>query len=154
MNLKYTYQRFISLFLLIAMLWNITGWLGMGLLNVHLLEHSEGEHCEVSFCYCKVEHGKKICSCHHPELHAAEKGKNLNHEESSSDSTVGMYCYFSKSHDSPVQSDKVIVISDFRSLLLHFKEYTRFTITSDYLTDYSETLKKGFEPSLFRPPSA
>lgn len=161
MNLKYTYQRFTSSFLLIAMVWNITGWLGMGLINAHSLNHSGGEHCEVSFCYCEIEDGEKICTCHHPELHAAKRlnsHSNIgidsegNHTpDSAKDSS---YCYYSKSHDSPVQPDAVIAISDFRSLFLYSKEVNQSYDILDYLNNYSFSLNKGFEPSLFRPPIA
>mgnify|MGYP001627847182 CR=1 FL=1 len=170
MSLKFTYQRFTTIFLLAVMLWNITGWIGMGIISEHLVEHSESEHCEVSFCYCKIVDGEKICTCHHPELHAAKMNKNGDNEsekvhsmkashdhqqDHSSDTTdESSYCYYSQSHDFPVQDDNVIVMSDFRSLLLYSKELNRDYEFSDYLSNYSFLLNKGFKSGLFRPPAA
>lgn len=155
MSLKYTYQRFTSIILLFAMLWNISGWLGMGLINAHFGEHTDGEHCEVTFCYCKVENGDKICTCHHPELHA--KGVTENHDTmdmSDGDMNLNSYCYYSKSHDSPVQPDAVILITDFHSTLPYFEKQRHSFFVSDYLNDYSCSLSNGFAPNLLRPPSA
>lgn len=156
MNLKSIYQRSTSFLLLATMIWNVMGWIGMGLVGHHMLEHAEGEHCEVSFCYCKIEDGEKICTCHHPELHALAKQKSPDHnhkEEPKKDSDQHEFCYYSKAHNSPVQSDQVIVMSDFRSLLLHSKDIENAYTTSDIIMVNNRSLTDGFEQGLFRPPS-
>jgi len=64
------------------MLWNIMGWLGLGLVLNHSHEHGEANHCEVTFCYCEIEDGQSICTCHHNDMKGtAHHSGDADHEQ-------------------------------------------------------------------------
>ncbi|MTI87863.1 MAG: hypothetical protein FH748_07835 [Balneolaceae bacterium] len=135
------------------MIWNVAGWLGMGLLDMHAHSHEKGEHCEVSFCYCEIENGNKICTCHHPELHA-QQNQAPNHPETEPDTSesVHQFCHYTPSHPNPEQSEALISFTSFNTILPPAQvEYMVFT-TSEYHNDMDSSLLTGHFIDLLRPP--
>lgn len=156
MSLKYTYYRITSFILLATMIWNVGGWVGMSIFNEHMLDHADGEHCEVAFCYCEIEDGEKICTCHHPELHAKEQSTNhitAHIIDADVDILTNKYCTYTKTHTNPVQPDYVIVIPDINTTIPAINAQSSLSVDDAQFTDWTSALTIGFIPSLFRPPS-
>lgn len=137
------------------MSWNIIGWFGMGLLDIHTQSQSKGTHCEVTFCFCKVEDGNKICTCHHPELHAKQETAHSDdhHNQTVDDpKTEKSYCYYSASHEVPANKDTLIIWAKFNTIFTPAS--VRFSIperSAQILLD-TEYLTSGFTQELLRPP--
>ncbi len=91
MSLNSTYHKITGYATLVVLLWNIVGWLGFGLVLNHAHPHEQGAHCEVNFCYCEVEEGETICTCHH-------NGMNESDHHSSDADQEKSFCYYSKPH--------------------------------------------------------
>lgn len=93
------YQNIISLITTAVMLWNVVGWLGTGLIMNHT-HHGDSTHCEISFCYCEIEEGEAICTCHHLtqntsnhlKSHASDQDHD-HHQNQPAD-----VCYFTDGH--------------------------------------------------------
>lgn len=90
MNAERTYHKWTNFLVITVMIWNIAGWLGLGLTINHSHNQDKGNHCEISFCYCEVEEGESVCMCHHNGVasHGDHHGDNSNAE----------ICYFTSSH--------------------------------------------------------
>lgn len=144
MSLNITYRSVTSVITITVMLWNIVGWLGFGL----VLEHShqknnEGNHCEVTFCYCEVEEGETTCTCHHNDM-------NSHDDHSGNENEI---CYYSASHsDSTTASQALIVIAKFNALYLHSESLSIPIDAYDFQTEQETHLLSGTVCDLLRPP--
>lgn len=152
---KSTFHRYTSMLLAFSMLWNVAGWLGLGLIDFHVQAHGEGEHCEVSFCYCEIGDGQKICTCHHPELHVEKHHEGQDGDEHDSpdhSSFDSEYCYFSSSHNTPYQTDAPIVLVKFNALLNPVAFCLPVPETNRWKQMNDATPFAGYMHDLFRPP--
>lgn len=88
------------------------GTLVGGLVMNHIHKNGKGTFCEVSFCNCSTKDGRKICTCHHPELqpstHHQHDEMAESHHSSSSEKKVD-FCYFSTSQ-AEGHADQAVVI--------------------------------------------
>ena len=141
MSLNSAYHKITGYATLVVLLWNIVGWLGFGLVLNHSHSHSGVNHCEVTFCYCEIEEGETICTCHHNSMDG--------HSGDSSDE----YCYFTSSHSNAnTASQALIVIAKFQAIHLNADDANlQFSSTSFQLEGVEDELS-GIFPDLLRPP--
>lgn len=156
MGFENTFYRYTSVLLALSMLWNVAGWLGVGLIDLYTQAHTVGEHCEVSFCYCEIGDGQKICTCHHPELHAEQQHheEEDEHENNSHNhsSTNGEICYFSASHNTPSSTEAPIVLVKFNALLNTLVFCLPVPETNQWKQMNDATPFAGYAHDLLRPP--
>lgn len=154
MSLDSIYRKFTSFLLLVALLWNLGGWLSVGLLTMHN-HHAHGEHhCEVTLCYCEVKGDQKICTCHHPEMHAAKEQKsdpghismhNAQHLETK-------FCFYTPPHQEAGQK-LIVVIWDKLNTIMYSSSslLTNPDISLEWI-EPSTDLLSGHSWDLIRPP--
>lgn len=139
------------------MMWNIAGWMGVGLVSMMGHEHhdEDGTHCEVSFCYCEVEDNQKICTCHHPELHS-QQSNSEDVEFHISEHTAGEldFCYYTKPH-SDRDSDLALIVMDKLNTILAFSS-EKYRVEKPFIFNPSPSseVESGFPGNLLRPPMA
>ncbi|MDR9417849.1 hypothetical protein [Gracilimonas sp.] len=144
MSLNSTYHKITGYTTLIVLLWNIVGWLGFGLVIDHTHKHSKEHHCEVTFCFCEIEEGETICTCHH---------NDMNKENAHSDDHDNEFCYFSSSHsDSNTASQSLIVIAKFNALYLSSEDLPSLTDMHEFNAEKEFMVLSGTVPDLLRPP--
>lgn len=139
MSLKNTYHKCLSLLLLAVMSWNIAGWMGMGLISMAGHHHHDEDrtHCEVSFCYCEIEDGQKVCVCHHPELHAQQNASGETDLHTTSHHSGDQeLCYYTKDHTDR-DTDLALIVMDKLN-----------TILTESVTDYLSVDPEHFYPTL------
>lgn len=146
MSLNNTFRSVTSIITIAVMLWNILGWLGFGLILNHSHQEPEKDNCEVTFCYCEVEEGENICTCHHNDMNS--------HGEHSEDSTESNdFCYFTASHsDAGTASQTLIVISKFNAFCLNYESLSIPTDTHQFQAEPAAHLVPGINHDLLRPP--
>jgi hypothetical protein len=101
--------------------------------------------------------GKKICNCHHPELHHndnANSGTLLGSVENSPKSadTSNNYCYYSKPHDIPAQPNVLIIWAEYQTILPAVASPYFSVVVDVYLQKIDPSILAGFQTLLFRPP--
>ncbi|SMO75648.1 hypothetical protein SAMN06265219_109140 [Gracilimonas mengyeensis] len=140
------------------MLWNIFGWLGTGLVIKAFHAHDKEDHCAVSFCYCEIEDGRKICTCHHPELQPQNTSDSVAKTHGSDhldDKTVEHdYCFYSAPHppNSSNSNDMGLIYAKFDATC---KQDFRFITTPRDIespSHLSYAILDGFAADLLRPP--
>ena len=142
---KNSYYRFTSLTIALVMLWNVAGWLGLGILMHHVHSQGEGSHCEVMFCSCEVEDGNKICTCHHNELSGHEQSTDGNHHQEA--------CQYTTTHSNNSSSTPSVVVTT-KIMALQYPEDEIIFPPKDIpfsISDIESTLS-GVAQDLLRPP--
>jgi hypothetical protein len=143
-----TYHRWVSLFTTTIMLWNVMGWLGTGLILNHTHHHDSKSLCEISFCYCEIDEGEKICTCHHQDHHPTNgHGDHVadGHHTSST-------CYFTDTEKPNttafqlVESTKVMAFYP----ACNSQAPPPYTDTDRFISN--EPLLEGISADLLRPP--
>lgn len=163
MSLKSTYRTFTSWLLLIMMIWNVAGWLGIGLTSMISHHAHSAEHtCEVTLCYCEVEDGEKICTCHHPELqglaHAEhETSQHVDystHEDGSKNSSSHSVCYYASPHTNSSGSIAIAVLDKVQTVL-NIETNSDQSFTPVFTSrSIDNSLLTGHSHALLRPPRA
>lgn len=147
MNPKHPFYRFVSIAVMAVMLWNIAGWLGIGMIMHHAHTHGDETHCEIMFCSCTVEDGKKICTCHHHGLN----GEASNHQE---DNHMGD-CHYTASHSNSTSSTpSLVVTAKYNAMHAPFEDPVIFPNEDFILSILDESIISGIKPDLLRPPRA
>lgn len=146
MSLNNTYHKITGYATLVVLLWNIAGWLGFGLVLNHSHEQNQGAHCEVNFCFCEVEEGQSICTCHH-------HGMNENGHHSADSDQQNSFCYFSKPHTSSQTASQALVnISIIHALYLPKADIIILLGMQEYKPEQTIFTPAGIVPDLLRPP--
>ncbi len=154
MNFRSIYRKFTSILLLAALVWNVGGWLGIGLATIHNHHTDGGQHCEVTLCYCEVKGDQKICMCHHPELHAAKDQSgtsdhvNMHHAQNSEMS----FCFYTPPHQDAGQ-ELIVVIWDKLNTIINNSSLLQINpdVSPDWI-DPNIDLLSGYSWDLIRPP--
>ncbi|MCG2586977.1 hypothetical protein [Rhodohalobacter sulfatireducens] len=145
MNADRTYYKLTSILVITVMIWNIAGWLGLGLTMNHSHNQDEGTHCEISFCYCEVEEGEKTCTCHHNGM--------ASHGDHHGESSQSDACYFSSPHSTENSSTEALIALNKIQAACYEKESTPVPQKEDMTFSlFSDHPLKGTDSDLFRPP--
>lgn len=130
------------------MLWNVAGWLGTGLILNHAHHDDSISHCEISFCYCEVDEGEKICSCHHQNHH----NKTDHDDHSAEGGHNAATCYFS---DGQTPNTAAFQLVETTKLMAFYSSgdiplTPPFTTTDPVIPN--DSLLEGIAADLLRPP--
>lgn len=148
MSLKLKYRTWVSLLTTLVMLWNVAGWLGTGLVVSLSHTHGETSYCDVSFCFCEVEDGETVCSCHHDHKHDSDKHGDLHQHDEHNSGT----CYFTDSQIPNTTASQLFTLSELTAY------YPVDTLTGNPIFDDTRysfqnfPLLDGSLNSLLRPP--
>lgn len=145
MSANRTYHRLISILVVTVMIWNIAGWLGLGLAMNHSHNQDETVHCEISFCYCEVEEGERICTCHHNGM--------ASHGDHQGEKPQADMCYFSSPHSSDNSTTDALIVLNKIQAAYTFNQIISIPnqkTLSDYLFD--DAPLEGITSDLFHPP--
>lgn len=151
-------HKIISISTLAVLLWNIIGWLGVGLIFNHMhTQGHEGDYCEVSFCSCEVKDGNEYCTCHHADLNdfAETHDEGAHSDKNSTDHESSDYCFYTSPH--PVDNGST-------TALLTFSKFNAlFELTDNLLQplgivastlSQNNLLTEGICSDILRPPRA
>ncbi|MCP9290118.1 hypothetical protein [Gracilimonas sediminicola] len=147
MNSQHPFYRFVGMAVIAMMLWNVAGWLGMGMLMHHAHTGGAENHCEVIFCSCEIEDGQKICTCHHHGMDGAENHHNPENQTED--------CYYTAPHSNGSSSTPSLVITAKYNALQNSTE-TWISPPGEELSRlmYDEPTFSGITRDLLRPPRA
>lgn len=146
MSAERTYHRWTNFLVIAVMIWNIAGWLGLGLTMNHThTQDEEGTFCEISFCYCEVEEGKSVCTCHHNGL--------ASHGEHHGDSSNAESCYFTSSHSNEnTTSDALIALNKIQAACSEKSSPPNPPAKDSPYHSYPDYTLDGVYSDLLRPP--
>jgi hypothetical protein len=145
---SHQYRNWVSIFTIAIMLWNVVGWLGTGLIMNHA-HHGDSSHCEISFCFCEIDEGETVCSCHHQTHDSKNHQKNHTSDGHGQEADA---CYFTDGHMPNTAASQLVFETKQIGYNLNSSDATYPTLETSIHSLLSLPLLDGSTFKLLRPP--